>query len=189
MPESKLDELSSLLKQVEKHHPAKLTPSAADRRLDMHAAVQLILQNREAQPRLLEWNGQQVLMVALKTVASRDRPLPILLTDRDIEGLHAVKQLIADSFPEWPTHALLCRKAAINEFKLKAGFKHLFKMTTYDYHLQLKFREAIRLLLENKETITAIAYRVGYGHHASFTQEFKKQFGCTPNAFKKHGRQ
>jgi AraC-like DNA-binding protein len=54
--------------------------------------------------------------------------------------------------------------------------------------LLLKFQEAKKLLLEKKESITAIAYQIGYDHHGSFTQEFKKQFGYTPSWFQKHGR-
>jgi AraC-like DNA-binding protein len=166
----------------------KNIPYLSDRPLAMPDALQLILQNPKAQPRILEWNGQQILVIVLETVASPAIPPPIFLSDRDIEGLHAVKQFIADSFPKWPSHSLLCRKGVINEFKLKAGFKHLFKMTTYEYHIQLKFQEAIKLLLENTETISAIAYKVGYEHPASFSQEFKKQLGYTPSWFRKHGR-
>jgi AraC family transcriptional regulator, transcriptional activator of the genes for pyochelin and ferripyochelin receptors len=177
--------------KVENGQPAELTPYPQVCPAPMLDSVQLILGNpysTKAQPQLLEWNSKQLLLIALETAASPERPLPITLLARDIEGLHAIKQFIADRFPEWPPHSLLCRKGGINDFKLKAGFKHLFKMTAYDYHMQLKFQEAKKLLLENKESIKAIAYQIGYDHHPSFTQEFKKQFGYTPSWFQKHGR-
>jgi AraC-like DNA-binding protein len=183
--------LRKFLKKVEKGRPAELSDYPHDCPAAMRDCIQFILTNpysEKAQPRILEWNIKQILLIALEIVASPEHPLPIILTAREIEGLHAVRQFIADSFPDWPDQALLCRKGEINEFKLKTGFKHLFKMTTYDYHMQLKFQEAKKLLLENKESISAIAYKIGYDHHPSFTHEFKKQFGYTPSWFQKHGR-
>jgi AraC-like DNA-binding protein len=159
-----------------------------DRPLATADALQILLQHPKAQPRMLEWDGKQILVITLETVASPALPLKIFLSDRNIECLHAVKQFIADSFPKWPGVLLLSRKGEMNDFKLKVGFKHLFNMTAYDYHRQLKFQEAKKLLQENKESIRAIAYLIGYDHHASFTQEFKKQFGYTPSWFKKQGR-
>jgi AraC family transcriptional activator of pyochelin receptor len=184
-------ELRKFLNKVEKGHPAELADYPHDCPAAMQDGIQFILNNpysAKAQPRILEWNIKQILLIALETVASPEHPLPITLTPREIEGLHAIKQFIADSFPDWPDHASLCRKGEINEFKLKMGFKHLFNMTAYDFHMQLKFREAKKLLLEGKESISAVAYQIGYHDHASFSQEFKKQFGYTPTWFKKHGR-
>jgi AraC-like DNA-binding protein len=184
-------ELDEFWAKVENGRPAELTPRPQICPAAILDGVRFILQNpfsAEAQPKLLEWNSRQILLLALETAASPTRQLPFTLTPQEIDGLHAVKQCITDSFPKWPRHAVLCRKGGINGFKLKAGFKHLFKMTTYDYHMLLKFQEAKRLLLDNKESITAIAYQIGYDHHASFTQEFKKQFGYTPSWFQKHGR-
>jgi AraC-like DNA-binding protein len=158
-----------------------------DRPLATADAVQILLQHPKARPRMLEWDGRQILVITLETVTSPVRPLSFILRPGEIEGLHAIKQFIADAFPKCPNHRALCRKGGINDFKLKAGFKHLFKMTVYDYHMLLKFQEAKRLLLENKATISAIAYQVGYDHAANFTLEFKKQFGYTPTWFQKHG--
>jgi AraC-like DNA-binding protein len=185
------EQLDRFWAKVEKAQPAELTPYPQICPAAILDSVQFILQNpysTGAQPQLLEWNSRQILLLALETAASPARPLQFTLTPREIDGLHAVKQFITDSFPNWPRHSVLCRKAGMNGFKLKAGFKHLFKMTTYDYHMLLKFQEAKRLLLENKESITAIAYQIGYDHHPSFTQEFKKRFGYTPSWFQKHGR-
>jgi len=183
--------LGLFLMRVDKGHPAELAPHPHVCPTAMLDNVQFILNNpfsAQAQSHILEWNSKQILLIALETIAGPEHPFPITLTPREIEGLHTIKQFIVDKFPEWPTHTSLCRKGEINEFKLKAGFKHLFKMTAYDYHMQLKFQEAKKLLLENKETIKAIAYQIGYDHHASFTQEFKKQFGYTPSWFQKHGQ-
>lgn len=184
-------DLRKFLKKVDRRLPAALAPSPHQCPAAMLDSVQLILQNpyrAAAQGKLLEWNARQILLIALETSASPEHPLPFTLTPKDIEGLHAIKNYINNSFPKWPSHDTLCRKGEINEFKLKAGFKHLFKMTAYDYHMLLKFQEAKKLLLENKETIKAIAYQIGYDHHTSFTQEFKRQFGYTPSWFQKHGR-
>jgi len=183
--------LVHFLEKVDKGQPAELSPHPQHCPSQMLDAVQFLLTNPysiEAQPRFLDWTTRQILLMALEVMARPSHPLSPSLTTRDIEGLHAVKQFITEAFPHWPGQTTLCRKAGLNEFKLKWGFKQLFHMTTYDFHLQLKFEEAKKMLLENKESIRAIAYQIGYDHHASFTQEFKKHFGYTPSWFQKHGQ-
>jgi AraC family transcriptional regulator, transcriptional activator of the genes for pyochelin and ferripyochelin receptors len=183
--------LGHFLEKVDKDQPAELSPHPQHCPAAMMDAVQFLLTNpysAGAQSMFLEWTTRQILLIALETAATPRRPVAPTLTARDIEGLYTVKQFIADAFPQWPGQTALCRKGELNAFKLKSGFRRLFKMSVYDYHMQLKFQEAKRLLLENKETITAIAYQIGYDHAHNFTLQFKKQFGYTPSWFQKHGR-
>jgi AraC family transcriptional activator of pyochelin receptor len=183
--------LRKFLNKVDKAQPAELATDPPDCPAAMLDAVQFILNNpysAKSQPQFLEWNIKQILLVALETMVTQKHALPFVLSDRDIEGLYAVRQTISDYFPKWPDMAMLCRKGGLNEFKLKAGFKHLFQVTAYAFHLQLKFREARRLLLETKDSMKDIAFQIGYDHPSSFAYEFKKQFGYTASWFQKHGR-
>lgn len=181
--------LMNFLNKVHKGTPAELSLYPNVCPLPMQEAIQFILKNPmcRKQPRLLETKVIEILLIALETVASPSEPLPFQLSPREIEGLHAIKKMIFDSFPEWPDPSLLCRIGEMNEFKLKVGFKQLFIMTAYEYHMQLKFLEAKKLLKTTTESISSIAYQIGYDHPSSFAKEFKKQFGCTASYFKKNG--
>lgn len=41
-----------------------------------------------------------------------------------------------------------------------------------------------KLLLEDKFSVTQIAYEIGFSSPAQFTREFSKQFDCVPSKFK-----
>ena len=46
-----------------------------------------------------------------------------------------------------------------------------------------KLKRAAQMILENRLSITQIAYEVGFGSPAQFTRAFKKNFNCLPSDF------
>ncbi len=46
-----------------------------------------------------------------------------------------------------------------------------------------KLKKAAKLLLENKLSVTQIAYEIGFSSPAQFTRAFSKQFNCVPSEF------
>jgi DNA-binding response OmpR family regulator len=46
-----------------------------------------------------------------------------------------------------------------------------------------KLKRAAQMILENKLSITQVAYEVGFGSPAQFTRAFKKHFNCLPSDF------
>ena len=57
-------------------------------------------------------------------------------------------------------------------------------MTIEQYFIQLKIEKVKELLLENKETLKEIAFRLNYSSVAHLSTQFKKITGMTPTAFK-----
>jgi len=47
-----------------------------------------------------------------------------------------------------------------------------------------KLNRAAQMIIENKLSITQIAYEVGFGSPAQFTRAFQKHFNCLPSEFK-----
>jgi DNA-binding response OmpR family regulator len=47
-----------------------------------------------------------------------------------------------------------------------------------------KLKRAAQMIVENKLSITQIAYEVGFGSPAQFTRAFQKYFNCSPSVFK-----
>ncbi len=49
----------------------------------------------------------------------------------------------------------------------------------------LRLQRAANLLKQNSGTVAEICYQVGFNDQAYFSRSFKKQFGCSPSAYKK----
>ena len=74
----------------------------------------------------------------------------------------------------------------INRTKINNLLKARIGLTFSTYLNKLRLDEAARLLRLNTDaSVAETAYAVGYRNTSYFNTIFKKQFGCTPNAFKR----
>ncbi|MFG1357542.1 helix-turn-helix domain-containing protein [Xanthobacter pseudotagetidis] len=68
------------------------------------------------------------------------------------------------------------------------GLQRRLRLIGYTYREivdEARRARAIRLLLETRMTVLAIALSLGYETHASFTRAFARWMGCTPSEFRK----
>jgi AraC-like DNA-binding protein len=73
----------------------------------------------------------------------------------------------------------------VNREKINEILKMELGMTFTSYLNKLRLTEAARLLNDKAgETVSEIAYSVGYGHIPYFNKLFKEEYGCTPKAFR-----
>lgn len=106
------------------------------------------------------------------------------LRSNDVDILHDVKKYLELCFKEEMSLKMLSRKFAINEFKLKKGFKELFHTTVFDYIFELRMRHAHQLLMDEKMFVNEVAGRVGYKNPNHFSTAFKRRFGISPAALR-----
>ncbi len=99
----------------------------------------------------------------------------------DLEKLHQAKRFIEQHFLEDMTLALLCREVALNEFKLKRGFRLLFGTSAIQYVRQLRMEYAQTLLRSSSALIEEVSTRVGYRYPNHFSTAYKKHFGMLPS--------
>lgn len=106
----------------------------------------------------------------------------VKLTKEDIYALQKAKSLICEKrfFLNLPK---LSKEVALNEFKLKYGFKKLFNTTPGALILEFRMLEARKLLESSELNITEISKLVGYEYVQSFTTAFKKRFNVNPKEF------
>ena len=103
----------------------------------------------------------------------------------DIEKLHFARDYILNCEEDLPNLHEIGRKAGLNEFKLKSGFRQLFGETVYGMFLTQRMEKAFRLLYNSDLSIAEISYMSGYCHQQHFTTAFKKKYGVTPSKIKR----
>ena len=104
----------------------------------------------------------------------------IKFSDEDIQRLHYAKKLIKEE-QKYLSLKELSRAVAINEFKLKYGFKKLFNISVGAMVLQEKMKNS-KIMLESGElSINEIAQIIGYKYPSNFAVAFKKHFGVNPS--------
>lgn len=110
------------------------------------------------------------------------------LNHKDIECLYKAKQILIENIQAPPSLKELSYKAAINEFKLKKGFKQLFNTTVYGFLQNYRLCQAKELLEHGEINIGEASALVGYKSISHFSKIFKEQFGITPIQIKKESK-
>jgi AraC family transcriptional activator of pyochelin receptor len=102
----------------------------------------------------------------------------------DVPAIELAKSII-EKDPVAHIHIpMLADKAGINEFKLKVGFRELFKTSPYKYRLHLCLERAKVLLEETDDTIDQIANKVGFDTYNGFSTAFKKAYSIAPTEYR-----
>lgn len=104
----------------------------------------------------------------------------IRLRSADLEAFYSLAEWMKQRPQEVFSLNQLCRRTGMNSDKLKKGFLQLFGDSPIRWHRNNKMREAKRLLLETEESISSIAYLLGFEHPSSFCYCFRKYFGESP---------
>jgi len=84
-----------------------------------------------------------------------------------------------------PSIKSLSRQVALNEFKLKSGFRKYFHSGIFEWLLQQKMQHAKQLILNSNKPIKEVASLVGYPRTTNFITAFRRQFGITPGSLRR----
>jgi AraC family transcriptional activator of pyochelin receptor len=109
---------------------------------------------------------------------------PGLPTPTDRENFQALRDYLDAHFLEPQTLDGLARRFALNEFKLKKGFKALFDDTVFGYLQRRRLEHARQLLLDGEVNVNEAADLVGYANPNHFSTAFRKFFGIAPGSLK-----
>ncbi|GEM_PF-118501 len=104
----------------------------------------------------------------------------IRLSSDDVKSLEKAKKLLLSSLQNPPSIKELAYKSAINEFKLKKGFKTFFGTTIYGMLHEHRLEQAKTLLQHNDMSVQEAAQMVGYKSFSHFSKIFKDRYGMLP---------
>ena len=79
----------------------------------------------------------------------------------------------------------LARDFGINTVKLRILFKKFFGGTIFQYHLDLRMKEAHRLLQDPRYNTKMVAAVVGYKSVTTFVSQFREHWGFSPGDIQK----
>lgn len=79
-----------------------------------------------------------------------------------------------------PSAKELSRIFGSNEYKLKSGFKHLFKTSIYQFYTSERMKRARLLIQQTRIPLKTIAHMGGFSSYPNFSRAFKKHFGYAP---------
>jgi len=104
----------------------------------------------------------------------------VILNKDDVEALKKAKIILSENIINPPTLKELSRMVALNEFKLKTGFRTLFKTTPYSIVKDQRMKLAKELLESSEYNISEISKMVGIKCQASFTKSFFSFYKVLP---------
>jgi len=140
------------------------------------------LNNLYLQAKLLELFFLELNSLSDKKSSSKRA---LKLDEYDIQAIKKAKEILLENMQNPPSIIQLARMVAINEFKLKKGFKEVFNNTPYNLLLDYRLELAKKLLKEGEMNINEVASLLGYRYTQSFHKAFIKKYGITPKEIMK----
>lgn len=106
-----------------------------------------------------------------------------VLKPSEIERIYHAQDILTQNLSNPPSIINLARQVALNEHKLKVGFRQVSNTTVFGYLHTRRMEQARMLLEESNMTITGVANAVGYANRSHFAAAFKKKFGVNPGDY------
>jgi len=118
-------------------------------------------------------------------LSEKDENTTIKFSKQDKEAIYHAREILLNSLSNPPSMKELAKIVAINDLKLKMGFRKFFNQTPYSISLEYRLQEAKKLLQTSEMNINEIAEHIGYKHATNFSNIFYKKFGIRPKELMK----
>lgn len=112
----------------------------------------------------------------------------ITYSQYDLNALDKAKEILIKDMKDPPSIIELSKQVKLNEFKLKHGFKKLFKTSPYNFLLEHKLHKAKQMLESGDMNVSEVAFAVGYKQIHGFSNAFYKRFGIRPKDIMKSSK-
>lgn len=111
--------------------------------------------------------------------------VPPSLRRSDRDRAHEVAAHIEAHHAEELPLATLAAIAGMSPYHFLRLFQRELGLTPHQYLIRTRLRRALALLRDTGRSVTDVALSVGYGDLSNFVRTFRKQVGCTPEAFRR----
>lgn len=128
----------------------------------------------------------EILVLQAESFAHTENPRHIYTRRKeDLEKLEFARKYLIDNVDLPPSLKDLAKKAGINEYKLKRGFKEVYNSTVFGYLADFRMNAAKQKLEAGTQSIAEIAYELGYSSPQHFSKAFREKFGLAPKSVRK----
>ncbi|MEK5057462.1 helix-turn-helix domain-containing protein [Paenibacillus shunpengii] len=139
---------------------------------------------------LYKEQGEQRLLKAYTSVIL-GHAMPLLSLRKvdylkEVDEVQKILAYIDRHFLEPLTLDVLEKELAINKYLISRIFSEQFHVSFRDYINGLRAAFAHMLLRSTTDAVTDIAFDSGFNSLRSFYRVFKKEYGVTPNEFRRH---
>lgn len=136
--------------------------------------------------RRLFLEGKVLELVALKLDMVSGTPGPPEgMTDQDMHGVLAARDLLLKDLRNPPSIHDLSRAAGMSHPRLGKHFKSVFGCTPFEMLRQKRLAWSRELIAANDMSLTEIAYEAGYANSSHFSKAFLAYYGIQPGRYRK----
>lgn len=93
------------------------------------------------------------------------------------------KSYIDSNFKSHLSIEEIAKECGLSEYHFHRLFKSVYGNSPYQYILNKRLNLALEKLKKGNDTLTDIAYEIGFADIYSFSKAFKKNYGVPPSAF------
>lgn len=104
------------------------------------------------------------------------------LSAEDVDRIYLASDILLKCHADPPSQSELSRLTGLNDRKLKEGFRQVFGTTVFGCLTQYRMEKACQLL-NQQQSVAAVATAVGYASSTSFSGAFRKRFGMSPKGY------
>lgn len=146
----------------------------------LHCRLQAMPRKLFIESRLLE-----IAAVLLDICTKENTTEKIRLSDYDEKQLRLIPGLLEEKIQTPPGISELARMVALNEYKLKVGFRQIFGMPVYEYLRRMRMEKAISYLEDGGLSVAGIGRILGYKSVHGFSGAFQKYYGRKPSEWRR----
>ncbi|MEP7143930.1 MAG: AraC family transcriptional regulator [Ferruginibacter sp.] len=158
--------------------------------LSIQQVIQQIIQSQYGQGlQDLFLLSKSIELLVLSTGAyltGKSRSQKFIKHNADKEKIIAARDIINGQLQTPPNLSQISKMIGLNEYKLKNGFKEIFKTTVFNYLTDQRLNLALKYLQDTRQSVAEIAFEMGYSTPQHFNNAFRKKFGITPNSVRKN---
>jgi len=112
------------------------------------------------------------------------QPGQVSIHSDDDKMLEKIRELLEENIsnPDFDVESL-SQEFALSRFHFSRKIKQITGLTPKEIINSFRLKRAGQILIQNKMTISEIAYMVGFDHPNSFSRAFRKYYNMTPSEF------
>lgn len=126
------------------------------------------------------------MLYQILTISFNSNDKDYYFTPFEIAKIHDARSILENYIDKKPPSIkAISKRVALNEFKLKSGFRKYFHSGIFEMLMERKMQEAKFLILNTDNPIKQISSMVGYPRVTNFITAFRRKFGVTPGSLRR----